>query len=123
LEAVWEKPVLVFYKERLEEPETKAFAVIKAKRITISRGAEGGEFSGKIEDFFPLMGDVDYISSEDGRVDRYVLCWLDDEVDDFSKAWRRLNGVTFPAGATFVTDDKGKKTYNTLFKAEHGKLK
>jgi hypothetical protein len=68
------------------------------------------------------MGDFDNISSKIGIADRYVLCWFDDEEDDFNKAWRLLTGVTFPAGINFVTDKKGKKTYNAAFKAEHGKL-
>jgi len=123
LELVWEKPVIVFYKERLEKPERKAFAVVKARRLVISKDEGGSKFRGDIQDFFPFMGDIDYISSKEGVSDRYVLCWLDDKEDDFSKAWRRLTGVTFPAGITFITDEGGKRTYNANFIAEHGKLK
>jgi len=123
LELVWEKPVIVFYRERLEKPERKAFAVVKARTLVISRVEEGAKFRGNIRDFFPFMGDIDYISSKEGISDRYVLCWMDDKEDDFNKAWRRLTGVTFPAGITSRTDEKGKRTYNTNFKAEHGKLK
>jgi hypothetical protein len=122
LELVWEKPVIVFYKERLEKPQRKAFLVVKARRLEISRVEEGTKFKGSINDFFPFMGDIDYISSKDGISDRYVLCWLDDKEDDFSKAWRRLTGVTFPGGITFITDEKGKRTYNANFEAEQGKL-
>lgn len=122
LELVWEKPVIIFYKERLKKPERKAFAVVKARRLVISRGKEDTKFRGNIKDFFPFMGDIDYISSTKGMSDRYVLCWMDDKEDDFSKAWRRLNSVTFPAGINFITDEKGKRTYNADFEAEHGKL-
>lgn len=123
MELVWKKPVIVFYKERLEKPERKSFAVVKARRLVISRVEEDTHFEGNIKDFFPFMGDIDYISSAEGIGDRYVVCWMDDKEDDFSKAWRRLTGVTFPAGITFITDEKGKKIYNTNFKAEHGKLR
>lgn len=122
MELVWEKPVIVFYKERFKKPERKAFAVVRAKRLVISRGEEGAKFRGDIKDFFPFMGDIDCISSTGEIYDRYVLCWQDDKEDDLSKAWRRLNGVTFPAGITFTTDEKGKRTYNANFKAESGKL-
>jgi len=122
LKFVWEKPVIVFYRERLKKPERKAFAVVKARRLVISRVEGGTKFRGNIKDFFPFMGDIDYISSTKGMSDRYVLCWIDDKEDDFSKAWRRLNGVNFPSGIVFRTDEKGKRTYNADFEAEHGKL-
>jgi hypothetical protein len=121
LELVWEKPVIIFYKERLEEPERKAFTVVKGRRLLVSQ-TEDGKFRGNITDFFPLMGDLDYILTNEGKVDRYVLCWLDDKEDDFSKAWRRLNGVFFPNGVSLIVDEKEKKTYNSNFVAKHGKL-
>ncbi len=112
----------MFYRERLKKPERKALAVIKAKKLVASRVVEGDKFKGNIEAFFPFMGDIDYISSAEGISDRYVLCWLDDREDDFSKAWRRLTGVTFPDGIAFVTNEKGKRTYNATFEAERGEL-
>jgi len=108
LELAWEKPVIVFYKERLEKPQRKAFLVVKARSLENSRVEEGAKFRGSLNDFFPFMGDIDYISSKEGISDRYVLCWLDDKEDDFSKAWRRLTGFNFPAGITFITNEKGK---------------
>lgn len=122
MDFVWEKPVIVFYRERLKKPEVKAFAVVKAKKLVISKVEEDEKFRGNIIDFFPLMGDVDYISSTEGKSDKYVLCWLDDREDDFSKAWRRLNGVTFPREINCITNEKGKRTYNAYFEAKHGKL-
>jgi len=68
------------------------------------------------------MGDIDYLSSKEGKADRYVLCWFDDREDDFGKAFRRLTGVTFPEGTKFVTDEKGKRSYSAKFEAKHGKL-
>ncbi len=118
----WEKPVIVFYKERLKEPETKAMAVIKAKRLEIIKEKEDSDMKGNISDFFPLMGDIDYVSSEEGKSDRYIICWFDDSEDDFSKSWRRLIGVTFSQGLTFSTNRKGKRTYNASFSAGSGKL-
>jgi hypothetical protein len=122
LEFVWDKPVLVFYKERQEKPERKAFAVVKAKKLMVSRGELETTFRCDISDFFPLMGDIDYISTGEGSSGQYVICWFDDEEDDFNKAWRRLTGVTFPNGMTFVTDNEGKRTYNVSFKATKAKL-
>jgi len=122
LKLIWEKPVIVLYKERLKKPERKAFAVVKARKLAISRVEEEATLEGNIKDFFPFMGNIDYISSKEGISDRYVLCWMDDREDDFSKAWRRLTGVTFPTGITFKTDERGKRTYNANFKAEQGKL-
>ena len=123
MELVWNKPVIIFYKERRKQPERRAFAVVKARELSFSRVEEKeAKFDGNMKDFFPLMGDIDHISSKEEIADRYVLCWFDDEEDDFNKAWRRLTGVTFPAGINFVTDKKGKKTCNATFKAEHGKL-
>lgn len=120
---VWKKPVIVFYKERLQEPERKAFAVVKAERLQIAASErEGSKFRGSIEDFFPLMGNIDYVSSREGRNDRYVLCWFDDHEDDLGKAWRRLTGVMFLDRISVSTDEKGKRTYNASFRAEHGKL-
>jgi len=122
LDSVWEKPVITFYKERFGKPERKAFAVVKARRLVISRKDKETKFRGNIEDFFPLMGEIDYLSTKEGKADRYVLCWFDDSEDDFGRAFRRLTGATFPEGIKFVTDEKGKRTYNASFEAEHGKL-
>jgi len=120
MEYVYHKPVLTFYKERHDQPEREAFAVVKAKTLSISKSEDAG-LNGTIQDFFPLMGDVDYISSGEGKADRYVVCWFDDEVD-MSKSFRRLTGVTFPSNLSCETGEKGKKTYNATFQANHGKL-
>jgi hypothetical protein len=123
LDFVWEKPVITFYKERMGKPERKAFVVVKARRLVISRNEKNAKFSCSLENFFPLMGEIDHLSTEDGKADRYVLCWFDDSEDDFGRAFRRLTGVTFKEGIEYTTDEKGKRTYNASFKAEHGKLK
>jgi trehalose-6-phosphatase len=125
LEYEWKRPVLAFYRERPSKGERKAFAVVKTKKFTVSEVAgEKVGFTGSIEDFFPLMGEIDYIMSKEGMSDRYVVCWFDDAKDeDFEKSFRRLSGVSFPNGMKFSVDKKGKKTYNARYKAEHGKLK
>jgi hypothetical protein len=114
----WTKPVLSLYRENNEQPETEAFAVIKAKRLIISASEKGG-FSGKIEDFFCLMGNLDQVQP----IKKYVICWFDDSVEDFHSAFRRLSGVTFPTELKYVTDKRNKRTYNTGFEAKHAKLK
>jgi hypothetical protein len=120
LNLVWDKPVIVFYRERFEEPERKALAVVKARKLIMT--GEQGSYEGNIEGFFPLMGNIDSFSKGEGKSDRYVLCWFDDKEDDFSKSWRRLTGVTLTTETTFVTDEKGKRSYNAHFKAEKAKL-
>jgi len=122
LKSIWEKPVITFYLERLGKPEREAFLVVKTRRLTISKNEGSSKISCTLEDFFPLMGDIDYISSKKGKTDRYVLCWFDDRYDDFGEAFRRLTGVTFPEGIKCVTDEKGKMSCNADFEAKHGKL-
>jgi hypothetical protein len=122
LKSVWEKPVITFYLERFGKPEREAFLVVKSRRLTISKNEGSSKISCKLEDFFALMGDIDYISSEKGKADSYVLCWFDDRYDDFGEAFRRLTGVTFPEGIKCVTDEKGKISCNADFEAKNGKL-
>jgi len=114
LKIVWEKPVIVFYRERKEAPEKKSFAVVKANRLIISRVDAGTNLLGHIEEFFPLMGDIDYISSTEGAVEKYVLCWFDDKEEDLSKALRKQTAVMFSNGVTFRSKDD-KRTYNADF--------
>jgi hypothetical protein len=117
-DSVWVKPVLSFYRENNEQPETEAFAVIKAKRLVVS-SIETGGFNGKIEGFFSLMGDVDQVQPDH----KYVVCWFDDSVGDFYAAFRRLSGVTFPAKPSYTVDNREKRSYNTEFSAKHAKIK
>jgi hypothetical protein len=121
-ELVWKKPVVCIFKERNDNPEIDPFVVVKAKKIELTR-EEGSKFSGKIDDFFTLMGDADYLSSSDGAGDHYVMCWFDDTEPDMAKDLRRLRGVTFKGKVTYVLNEAGKRTYNAAFKAEHAKLK
>ena len=122
LESVWDKPVITFYRERFGKPEREAFLVVKARRLSVSRNEESNKLRCTLKDFFPLMGDIDCISSEEGKADRYVLCWFDDRYDDFGKAFRRLTSATFPEGIKCVKDEKGKTSCNANFEAKHGKL-
>jgi hypothetical protein len=122
LQFVWEKTVITFYKERFGKPEREPFVAVKARKLVVSRKEEGAKFGCVLKEFFPIMGALDYVSSKDGKADRYVLCWFDDKEDDFGKAFRRLTGVTFPEGITCVTDEKGKISCDAGFEAKHGKL-
>jgi len=117
-EFLWSKPVLSLYRENNEQPESEAFSVIKTKKLIISK-LENGGFSGKIEDFFSLMGNLDKVQP----AKKYVVCWFDDSVEDFHAAFRRLSGVTFPTELKYVTDNRNKRTYNATFEAKHAKLK
>ena len=122
LQFVWERPVITFYRERFGKPEREAFVAVKARKLVVLGTEEDSKFKCALHDFFPLMGELDYVSSQEGNADRYVLCWFDDTVDDFGKAFRRLTGVTFPQGIKCVTNEKGKISCNADFEAKHGKL-
>ncbi len=117
-EFLWNKPVLSLYHENNEQPEREAFAVIKAKKLTVSK-LENGEFKGNVTDFFCLMGDVDQVNS----ASKYVICWFDDSIEDFYSGFRRLSNVTFPNVVNFTVDKRDKRTYNSVFQAKHAKLK
>lgn len=121
-EMVWKKAVVTLYRERYPKMETEPFAVIKTKAVTINVD-ENEHVSGNLEDFFALMGDVDYISSLQGSTDKYVLCWFDDAEEDTAKDLRRLTGVTFPKKVSYTLTESGKRTYNANFKATRAKLK
>ncbi len=83
-EFVWNKPVLAIFKERDVNPEVEPFAVVKAKKLTVAR-SDSSELTGTIQDFFKIMGDLDYLSSAQGASDHYVICWFDDAEQDTTK--------------------------------------
>ena len=121
-ELVWKKPVITIYRERYPKTETEPFAVLKAKQITLIQ-TDDAELMGSIKDFFALMGDIDYVTTKEGSVDKYILCWFDDTEEDTTKDLRRLSGVTFSQKVSYTLNEAGKRTYNATFKAKHGKLK
>lgn len=120
MDFVWNKPVLTFYRERIPR-EKEPFAVAKALKLIISK-SEKGDYWGTINSFFPLMGNLDCLSSVEGKQDYYVICWFDDKVEDLNQSFRRLAGVTFSSEVPYAVDERGKRTYNARFKAKHGKL-
>jgi len=81
-EFVWNKPVVCIFKER-DNPEIDPFVVVKAKKIIISKGSDS-KITGKLEDFFTLMGDADYLCTPSGATDHYVMCWFDDTESDMT---------------------------------------
>jgi hypothetical protein len=121
-ELFWNKPVLCIFKERDVNPEIDPFVVVKAKKLTLTKG-DKPKYTGVITDFFTLMGDADYLATEEGATDHYVMCWFDDKEPDMTKDLRRLRGVAFKGKVTCEKSSKtGKRTYNATFNAEHGKL-
>jgi len=122
VDLVWKKPVICIFKQRDVTPEIDPFVVVKAREISISKSKDG-HVSGKIADFFTLMGDADYLSTPEGATDHYVVCWFDDTEPDITKDLRRLHGVTFTERVTFFLNEGGKRTYSAALKAEHAKLK
>jgi len=121
-ELVWNKPVVCIFKERDVNPEIDPFVVVKAKKISLTR-LDNGKVTGKLQDFFTLMGDADYLTSAKGAVDHYVVCWFDDTEPDMTRDLRRLRGVTLQGKVTCDVNASGKRTYNAAFMAEHAKLK
>jgi len=121
-ELVWNKPVVCIFKQRDVNPEIDPFVVVKAKKITLTR-LDNGELTGKLQDFFTLMGDADYLLSPEGAVDHYVMCWFDDTEPDMTRDLRRLRGVTLREKVTCDVNAISKRTYNAAFTAEHAKLK
>ena len=119
---VWSKPVVTFYKERFGKQEKEPFVAVKARTFTVSSQNDQKELSCVLDEFFPIMGRIDYMTTKEGKADNYVLCWFDDKEDDFGKAFRRLTGVTIDKEITCETDSKGKLTCKGSFKAKHGKL-
>ncbi len=123
LQFIWEKPVLTFYRERFGDPEREAFVAVKARKLILTKKEGAIKYECTLEDFFPIMGKLDQVSTEEGKIDKYVICWFDNTFDDFDKAFRRLTGVTFPDGIKCVTDEKGKILCQANFEAKQGKLK
>ena len=119
LKFVWEKPVITFYKERFGEPEKEAFVAIKARRLSVSK--KESKLICNLKDFFPIIGKLDYLFSEEGKADNYVLCWFDD-AEDFGEGFRRMTGVSFSEGIQCITNEKGKMTCNANYVAKRGKL-
>jgi hypothetical protein len=119
---VWKKPVVCIFKERDKgEWQSDPFVVVKAKKVTVSENAS--KFSGKLMDFFTLMGDVDYLSSPEGKSDHYVMCWFDDTQPDMSRDLRRLRGVHFNGEVSCqLNEQTHKRTYNAVFNADQAKL-
>jgi hypothetical protein len=120
MDFVWSKPVLTFYRERFP-CEKDPFAVVKALKLIVSKSEIEG-YVGKINSFFPLMGNLDCLSSVEGKADHYVICWFDDKGENLNESFRRLAGVTFSSDVPYVVDERGKRTYNARFKAKIGKL-
>lgn len=122
LRFVWEKPVITVYKERFGNPEKDPFIAVKARRLLVSKKEKETDLSCNLIDFFPIMGDLGYVSTKKGKDDSFVLCWFDDQEDDFGRAFRRMTGVTFKEGIKCITDKNGKIACNAKFKAKYGKL-
>jgi hypothetical protein len=116
----WNKPVLSFYRERTPR-EKEPFAVVKALKMEVTKSEKEG-YQGTINSFFPLMGNLDCLSSVEGKQDQYVICWFDDKVEELNESFRRLAGVTFSSDVPYVVDERGKRTYSSKFKAKYGKL-
>ena len=114
----WKKPTISIFNEKSDKQENEPFVVIKAQKISLQE-IERDRYSGEIIDFFIIMGDIDYINSDKGIRDNYVLCWFDDNIDDFSESFRKLTGVTFLSAPSY-SESKGKRIYRSSFEASYG---
>ena len=121
-ELVWNKPVISIFRER-QKQESEPFAVIRARKMVVNQVGDK-DYTGQIADFYSLMGDVDYLTSDEGKSDRYVLCWFDDTEPDMTKDFRKLRGVMFGGAVECsISEQNHKLTYNAKFSAVQGKLK
>jgi hypothetical protein len=121
-ELAWNKPVISIFRER-QKQESEPFAVIRGRKLVVNENGDK-DFTGSIEDFYSLMGDVDYLTSAGGKGDRYVMCWFDDSEPDMAKDFRKLRGVAFNGAVTCsVNEQNHKRTYAAKFSAIQGKLK
>ena len=121
---VWQKPVVSIFRERTSiDRESDPFVVVRARQVSLTE-VEDHTFRGTVDDFFTLMGDVDYVSSAAGKGDHYVFCWFDDSEPDMTKDLRRLRGVRFEGEVSCVENEKThKRTYNAAFTATQAKIK
>ena len=96
---VWKKPAITFYLERFGKPERKPFLVVEARKLLASKNNERKVLT--LSSFLSWGQLIIYLAKKEKLI--IVLCWFDDREDDFKRAFRRLTGVTFPIGTTFVT--------------------
>ena len=119
----FERPTLSFYRQRPNKGEREAFLVVKARDLTLTETEKDGpKFKGQITDFFPLMGDIDYLSSPEGQNDEFVVCWFADKQEDFKQDFRRLTGVKMSERPQLVSQEHRKETYKVSFTAQGAKL-
>jgi hypothetical protein len=122
-EKVWKKPVLCIFKERSGgDWQSDPFVVIKARQVTLTDSGKEPKYTGKLEDFFTLMGDADYLASVEGKADHYVMCWFDDTEPDMTKDLRRLRGVRLTEIFCTVNNKTRKRTYNAAFNTQYAQL-
>ena len=120
MELKWDKPVLTLFREVIPKGEGKPFAVVQATELSLKKEEKG--YSGVVKDFYVIMGDVDHISTDEGRKQRYIVCWQDYAAEDFKKGFRKLVGVTFADGLVLSVDMTGKETYMCKFTTKGGKI-
>ena len=117
---IWQKPVIVLYHESHDQPtreraRVEVVAVLRARCLTLFEEEEN-VITGRIEDFFPLMGDISGIHADPTGVNRYILCIYNGGEKPFDQP-DRLSGIVFPEGFSFIRDQHGKRSYHGLFRA------
>lgn len=115
MEREWKRPVLTLYAFEKENPSSSPIVVLKARKMTITYDDLKAPISGKIVDFFPLMGSIDLINTKNGREKQYVLCWHEDENPDFFNSQRKLVNVRFTKSFEEKSDEKGKRSFSGEF--------
>jgi hypothetical protein len=106
----------VLYREYQDQPTREAVAVIRARRLALIENENKDTLTGRIEDFFPLMGDLDNIQPDPESENLYVLCIYNEGEKPFDHP-DRITGVTFLEGLSFIRDQQGKRTYHSTFQA------
>ncbi len=116
MDRVWQRLVLTLYPFEKKVPVSSPQVVLKSRKFEVSYDKNDTPVSGRIEDFFPLMGDFDTINSVEGRKKTYILCWHDDDDDpDFFHSQRKLVSIRFNKGFDVKKDERGKLSYNCEF--------
>ena len=116
IDKIWKKPVIVLYLKDHNQRTRDALAVLRARRLTLIEEENNDEITGRIEDFFPLMGDISGLQADSKGVNHYVLCIYDDSEKPYDQP-DRISGIVFPEGLSFIRDQYGKRTYHGSFQA------
>ena len=109
------RPVITIFELKPKPTGKDPFVVIKAKELRLSKDEEGNVTHGRINDAFPLMGNLQPIIEDSSHSNKYIVCWHDDSDSDFFRSQRKLVGVQFLGDIESKTDSRGKESFIAEF--------